>query len=413
MPGVATAPLQASEDSADDNDVETAENVPLLLPSSLDSESRQRICLHRVAEHEHLLRFAQAQDSLIELQHTRKIRRTMLVDHRMQIAGQGQRVQTRSRATVNTVETRINKFVERYRAAYRALLQLDPTGSWREKFLELKDSDNRGPGKECEEEGVGDGSYLRSWIWLANPRNPDTVDGEAAEEGASEEEVNEMLRVEWTTSYARLERWAEEVELLQEEMRRVVAFLEWKSVDWLAKTHVRGGDLASDIQSGLCAYARKQAAIFHDLAVSFAKLWYPTLMSYGLRHSWMTEFMEKHRIPLPDVKNVDGPVRGIFKFRTPDASHNPAPTTTSISPVVNATTSDNSPLESTAVDVAASHHSPLELPAVGATAGDHPPPDSPAVATTTSKLYSEEASDSEDDDLDDRDFDSDWDDDLD
>ena len=415
MPGVAMTPFQVSDDNADDNDVETAENVPLLLPSSLDSETRKRVCLHRVAEHEHLLRLAQAKDSLIELQHTRKIRRTMLVDHRMQLAGQGQRVQTRSRATMSTVETRIAKFVERYRAAYRALLQLDPTGSWRERFLELKDSDNRGPGKETEEEGVGDGSYFRSWIWLANPRNPDTIDDEAGEEGASEEEVNEMLRVEWTTSYARLERWAEELELLQEEMRRVVTFLDWKSVDWLGKVDTRAGDVASDIQSGLHAYAQKQAAIFHNLAMSFTKLWYPTLVSYGLRHSWTTEFMEKHKTPLPDTSNLKGPTRGIFKFRTLDASRNVPSTITpaSLRVVADTTASNHVPLESPAVDAAASHHLPLELPTVDTTTGDHPPLGPPVAAAITSKLPLEEAGGSDDSDFDDSDFESDWDDDLD
>ena len=54
MPGVAT-PLQAPEDNAEDNDLETAETVPLFLPSNLDPARHERICLHHVAEHERLL----------------------------------------------------------------------------------------------------------------------------------------------------------------------------------------------------------------------------------------------------------------------------------------------------------------------------------------------------------------------
>ena len=168
MPGAITTLPQVSEDDFEDNDVETAENVPLLLPSSLDPENRKRVCLWQVAEHERLLRLAQLQDSLIELRHARKIRRTLLVNHHVQIAGQGQRANTRSHTVLNGVENRITKFVERYCVAYQALLQLDPAGNWQETFLELRDSDNRGPGKEDNEEGVGDGSYFRSWIWLSN-----------------------------------------------------------------------------------------------------------------------------------------------------------------------------------------------------------------------------------------------------
>ena len=331
MPGAAINPLQTSDDTEDD-DIETAENVPLLLPSSLDPETRMRICLQQVAEHERLLRMAQLQDSLIELQHARKVRRRLLVNHYTQVAGQGQRANTRSRTVMNSVENRIAKFVGRYRAAYQALLQLDPTGNWQQTFLELKDSDNRGPGKEADEEGVGDGSYFRSWIWSSNPQVSDTPSGEVGEEGASEEDVNELLRVEWTTSFARLERWAEEVDLLQEEMRRVVVFLEWRSKDWLAKVDVRREGLASGVQSGLGAYAKKQAAVYHDLAVSFAKLWRPTLVSHHLRHSWVTEYMTEHGVSLDTSISVSR-VRGIFKFRTSNESRNstlPAPPNSSV-----------------------------------------------------------------------------------
>lgn len=425
MPGILATLFQASDDNTQDNDVETAENVPLLLPSSLDSESRKRICLQRVEEYECEMRLAQLKDSLIELRHTRKVRRRLLVNHYTQVAGQGQRVNTRSRSAMNIVEARITKFVERYRVAYQALLQLDPTGSWQETFLELKDCDNRGPGKEAEEEGVGDGSYFRSWIWLSNPRALGTADGDVVEEGASDEEVNEMLRVEWTTSVARLERWAEEVELLQEEMRRVVMFLEWKSADWLAKVDARGENPTSDIQSGLRAYAQKQAAIFHNLAMSFAKFWRPTLVSYGLQHSWNTEYLKKHGIPL-DADFLIGPARGIFKFRLLDGCHNAVPIVTPIPPelpVGDATDGNHLPhdvapavtsdlLESLAGGVADGNHLPHDI---ASTTGPDPP-ELPAMGMTAdNNLLLEQSSDGEDSGLEDNDSGSefDWDDDLD
>jgi len=347
MPGAAIPLLRPPEDNIEDDNIETAETVPLLLPSSLDTATRERVCVQQVAEHERLLRTAQLQDSLAELRHTRKIRRKLLMNHYIQIAGQGQRANTRSRAVLNSVESRITKFVERYRLAYRALLQLDPDGDWRETFLELKDNDNRGPGKERDEVGTGDGSHFRSWIWLPNPRIPDGADGETGEEGASEEDVNEVLRVEWTTSFARLERWVEEVELLQEEMRRVVMFLEWKSGEWLAKTGARGSS-APDIKSGLNAYAEKQAAVYHDLAVSFAKLWRPTLLSYGLQHSWATDYMMTHGVSLTDTNVAISRSRGIFKFRLANGSHSAVPTVVAgppNPPTVEVTTNDHFILE--------------------------------------------------------------------
>ena len=304
MPGVATLPSQAP-DTTDENDAggsETPETIPLVLPSGLETAMRNVVCLHRVAEYEQQLRTAQLQDSLIELRRMRRIRYTLFVNHQTQVAGQGQRANTRSRTLISNIEDRITKFVQRYRAAYNALTRLDPTGTWKETFLELTDRDNRGPGKEEYECGLGDGSYELSWIWLTNSRARDAGGSKGdGETGASEEEVNDVMRVHWTTSRARMKRWAEEVDLLQEEMRRVVVFLQWKAEDWLSKRDVRSATAPPSVQSGLQAYARKQADTHHNLAVSFLKLWRPALISHRLNHSWVTEYMKKHEIPLPDT----------------------------------------------------------------------------------------------------------------
>ena len=143
----------------------------------------------------------------------------------------------------------------------------------------------------------------------------DGIEAVHGEGGASDKEVNDVMRVQWTTSHARMERWVEEVELLQEEMRRVVGFLEWKSENWFAKKDIRSTTTPSGIRSGLQAYARKQAAIYHDLAVLFSRLWRPTLVSYNLKHSWITEYMERHKIPLSDTNVLTSRARGIFKAR--------------------------------------------------------------------------------------------------
>ena len=50
MPGLAATLFQASNDN-EDNNVKTSENIPLLLPLSLDFESRKRICLQCVEEY--------------------------------------------------------------------------------------------------------------------------------------------------------------------------------------------------------------------------------------------------------------------------------------------------------------------------------------------------------------------------
>jgi len=320
MPGAVAPPPLTREDNTDENNDENVEDMSLVLPSALKPVERLAICRHRVAELEQQFRLAQLGDSLAELRRVRRIRRTLLINHRTQIAGQGQRANTRSRSVIGGIQERIDRFAQRYRAAYQALLQLNPSGNWQETYLELKDRDNRGPGKEVEEEGVGDGSYAPSWIWLLNPRARDASGASDSDEGATDEEVNDAMRVEWATSFVRRERWAEEVQLLQEEMRRVVAFLEWKSTDWRSKREARSASVAPDIQSGLDAYARKQAAVYHDLAVSFSILWRPTLVSHRLDHSWITAFLQRHGISLTDTSTPRN--RGIPEPRVPsDTKH--------------------------------------------------------------------------------------------
>lgn len=306
MPGAVPLSFPTHEREADDDDaidLELPENIPLVLPSAVQSARRDAVCLHQVSEYEHQLRLAQLRDSLIELRRVRRILHSLLTNHRTQIAGQGQSANTRSRVVISSTKDRITKFAQRYRAAYQALIELDPTGEWQETYLELTEDDNRGPGKEAHEQGLGDGSYTISWIWLSNPRTREEDASRMGdnEVGASEEEVNDAMRVQWATSHARMERWAEEVLLLQEEMRRVVMFLEWKSQHWLGKQEARLAAAAPSIQSGLQAYARKQAAIHRNLAVSFSKLWRPTLVSRGLKHSWVDQYMEKHGISLVDT----------------------------------------------------------------------------------------------------------------
>ena len=181
---------------------------------------------------------------------------------------------------------------------------MDPISSWWDTYLKLKDSDNQGPGKEKAEEGIGDGTYFHSWIWLFNLHSHDTADGNTGEEGTSEEDVNKVLRIERTTSFARLERWKEEVELLQEEMLWVVMFLDWKSQGWSAKAKAPQRDTTPDIESGLIMYACKQEAIHHNLAISFTKLWHLVLVANNLEHSWATEVLVGNGVPLTEIDDL-------------------------------------------------------------------------------------------------------------
>jgi hypothetical protein len=77
------------------------------------------------------------------------------------------------------------------------------------------------------------------------------------------------LRIEWCRSRARAMRWSEEVLLLREEMRRVVAFLQWNGEWWEERQDVLQG-LEMEHNEGVIAYARKQAHICRAIQMSFS-----------------------------------------------------------------------------------------------------------------------------------------------
>ena len=279
MPGV----LETNVSSLESSQMEKAETIKLWLPSQLeDADERTSICLPSLINSEKELRFGQLQDSLDDLRKARRVRRGLVLFHKVQIVGEGQKTQTKARAAIQALQDRIEKSVRRYRVARTALLRLDPGGDWENIYLDLNDADNRGPSKEQEEIGASDGTYTQSWIW----RSSTTV--------VSQDEVNEDMRVEWVQCMARAVRWEEEVLLLQEEMRRVAEFLGWRSRGWFSRADARLDTVTPAIRAGISAYAKKQGSIFHHLAIRFTQRWHSTLLSLSLPHTWASQFLNEH-----------------------------------------------------------------------------------------------------------------------
>ncbi|THU84102.1 hypothetical protein K435DRAFT_806990 [Dendrothele bispora CBS 962.96] len=73
----------------------------------------------------------------------------------------------------------------------------------------------------------------------------------------------EGLWVKWCKSYACVNRWREEILLLQEEMRRCLVTLEWQAKSW---------EQQADIDT-FEAYTFEQAAVRRKIVSRFASLW--------------------------------------------------------------------------------------------------------------------------------------------
>jgi len=82
------------------------------------------------------------------------------------------------------------------------------------------------------------------------------------------------MRIEWSRARARAHRWQEEALLLEEEMRRVLAFFTWKAQKWIdlavsvqeevleAQESTFSTEVQRQIHSGKIAHAKQQASLY-------------------------------------------------------------------------------------------------------------------------------------------------------
>ncbi|KAG1888370.1 hypothetical protein F4604DRAFT_1916291 [Suillus subluteus] len=241
---------------------ENAECIHLWLPSELKTKP----CDPRLREDEWELRYAQAHDALEELRQCLRIHCSLLTFKREWVRGQG--ANTRAQNALARIHRRRTACVKRYRSAWMALKSLatimKKTG-WQGRLQELADTHVK---PLVDPYATGEGRRHVSWIWMM-----DGVDH-------GNEGDDDGVRIEWCKTRARALRWSEEVELLTEEMRRVLEFFTWQQARWEEQGKACVGECAADIE-GLRAYAARQANIRRRLADHFRVLWAPFLSLEG------------------------------------------------------------------------------------------------------------------------------------
>jgi hypothetical protein len=265
----------------------TAEDVPLFLPSSLSPSLQTSPGFSKSLAHEVQLRIAQANDALADIRHNLRTISGLWQFKKVNISGTGNRPNTRMRSLFNRFNHRMRQSVLRYRTARSALIAANLGQGWEDRLPDLLDSHVYGPGKDdfyLQESGKANygaskGRYQISWIWLV-PQSKSEVDT-----NSSEQVFDEGLRVEWSKSQARKMRWEEEVQIIQEEMRRTIVYYEWKQQWWLEQ-HPQSMNSEDTIQVGISAYSQKQAHYCKCMAESFARAWLPFLQLEGIKPEW-------------------------------------------------------------------------------------------------------------------------------
>jgi hypothetical protein len=281
-----------------DQDSEKPESLQLWLPSSVPSGLREAGCVDGLLDKECRLRLAEADDALIALRRQLRITTGVFNYKKTHVSGTGQKSNTRARTLLSQLSAKTKLFADRYRAARKALSILDPNGEWQHRLLPLRAEDIRGPTRLDDDES--EGRRQLTWIWLTG-RKAQMPIGEGDEFEIAEGtciDYNTIhtltylsgMRVEWAKTHARANRWQEEVLLVTEEMRRVIAFLDWKASWWRAQGSHRD-DVRADIQDGLLAYSHRQGDLMQRLAETFAVLWYPLLTGAGLNAEWSAHYI--------------------------------------------------------------------------------------------------------------------------
>ncbi|KAF7322140.1 CxC2 domain-containing protein [Mycena kentingensis (nom. inval.)] len=209
---------------------------------------------------------------------------------------------TRAAKAIQNVDARILRVAEEYRRMRSALMHLRAYGgdeSWLSVLRDLKREDVRpmpralfsDPERRKRKRGEGaEEPKEMSWIWrmgigaVAIGTSSADLLGGAGEEAVIAA-TNESLRVEWAKARARAKRWAEEVELLQEEMRRVLEFFSWKAAWWRSLEGGRVNDAEQAVAAGLEAYANRQARLQEQLRAKFERSWadVPEYLDMGLQ----------------------------------------------------------------------------------------------------------------------------------
>ncbi|KAJ6448048.1 hypothetical protein C8R47DRAFT_971630 [Mycena vitilis] len=285
------------ESRGESDDAVRPEETKLHLPSAFASSVRDAICVSELASEEDRLRQAQAVEALRNL---RRHLRTRTCAHQFKRRhSEGQAAYTKSQALQSGIEMRIKGATTQYNTARAALLSLRGRGAWEDTFKVLEQKDIRGmnertlndeekederrarvlaglpaDAEETDEFGdiveptvlfnleTGEGTRTLSWIWYTAASGDTTADGK----------LHDDIRVEWTKARARAVRWREELILLEEEMRRVIAYCSWKANWWDERRDPRP-EASAELREGLWAYTTEQAERERWWATKWSKQW--------------------------------------------------------------------------------------------------------------------------------------------
>ena len=270
-------------------DIEHAEYINLWLPSDVPAAIRHLVVPAEglIAELELLV--ATLHDCLVAI---RKWQRAYLVV-RVNFRGNykaGKSVANTGRDKITDLGKKIEASFLQYQAAWHRAKSLSPDGDWQKIYRVLERKDIRGPNpaddasdaafarqrrKKADGTSIGHGTYEQSWIWLSALNGKD--------------EPEEAVQVQWAKMAANADRWSEELIIVVEEMRRVLAYFEWYANWWREQVDRRGTRLEG-LRASLNAHALRQEADYRERIRRFAAVWLPIIVAADLPAPWIGQY---------------------------------------------------------------------------------------------------------------------------
>ncbi|KAL0568500.1 hypothetical protein V5O48_013480 [Marasmius crinis-equi] len=261
--------LEAFPPSTEPSPTPEPEEVSTLLPSSLPSDIRPLPVLQKWVAMEIKFRQGQIASSLDAVRRHIFVRTRLHSQRSIQV--RHQHASVRARQVLARNERKLLEAKMKYRAAWKALEALLGQGNVPFRYLDDKDcvafhdphndALKKRRNKRKQQDTLfqpGETRKQVSWIWTG------------VDIGGDSQAMQDALRIEWCKAQARTRRWSEELELLEEEMRRIPILLEAEARQWLSWIVA---DADSYEAEGINAYCCRQAAIRRSLSQRFQNLW--------------------------------------------------------------------------------------------------------------------------------------------
>lgn len=193
-----------NSDNIEEPAAESAVDMDLCLPSCLPERLRKDPALAPLLEKERRLRLPQCREAIASLRKRLRICARLFDSKKLHTAGTGTKPNTRMQALLDKHGLYRERDIERYKAARKALVILDPAGAWQQHLKPLLPQDIHPPirGQEVTAKGRAKGKRARngtvlesegrrtlSWIWRAIPQadsaDNDVIAAKELEDGKS------------------------------------------------------------------------------------------------------------------------------------------------------------------------------------------------------------------------------------